>query len=157
MMGWASRRSSRTWREVENWAAGGFRSGRKLQFLEKDGAELLGGVDAEFAAGVFVDGGAEGVELGGELGGGFLQELGVDLDAVLFDAGEDGDEGHLDVVEEVVEAAIGEVGAEIRGYGEEGGGAIGGGGGEDVGFETGEAESARPFGGGGVQAEPGDD
>ena len=69
--------------------------------VEEHIAELLGGVDVEAMAGVGVDLLGEVVDLDGEARGHLAEELGVDADAGLLHAEEDGDEGQVDGVVDV--------------------------------------------------------
>ena len=63
----------------------------EAHLVEEDVAELLGGVDVEAVAGAGVDALGEVVDGDGEAGGHFAEEGGVDADAVLLHAEEDGD------------------------------------------------------------------
>ena len=127
-------------------AAFGLGAGLQAELFEQDRAELLGGVDLEFVARVFVDRRAEGVELGLQLGGGGAQQRGIELDAVGFHVGEHPDERHFDPAQQIVEAAVGEVFAEVAGQRRQRGGAVGGGGGQDLGRQAGETGGAGPLG-----------
>ena len=73
----------------------------QAHLVEEDVAELLGRVDVEAVAGVGVDALGEVVDLDGEAGGHLAEDGGVDADAGLLHAQEDGDEREIDGVVDV--------------------------------------------------------
>ena len=68
----------------------------QAHFVEEDFAELLGGVDVEALGGLVVDALGEVVDFDGEAGGHVVEDGGIDADAGLLHAEEDGDEGEID-------------------------------------------------------------
>jgi len=89
-------------------AAAGFADsdGGELEFVEENCGQLLGGIDVEYCPGVVVDLVGEVFEGFGDLAGHFSQDAGVEGDAVELHCGEDGDEGHLDLLEEGVDLGL---------------------------------------------------
>ena len=97
-MGCLSRRDSSTSSEVEYCPVLVLRClVRDFEFFEEHGADLFRRGDGKLVPGQCVDFLLERVQSGAEVVAGLAKCFGVEAHAVLFHAGEDGQQGHFDL------------------------------------------------------------